>query len=104
MQTPSRVPACRAAGALLALLFLAAAATTPASATSTSQVVTEVAGLAAKAVTLATNKSGLVTPVKVMDVEEFAYPSKLAVDALKRGMKIKCGAGVGLCPIGHCCR
>ena len=103
MLTPSRVPACRAAGTLLALLFLAAA-DTPASATSTSQVVTEVAGLAAKAITLATNKSGLVTPVKVMDVEEFAYPSKLAVDALKKGMKIKCGAGVGLCPIGHCCR
>ena len=87
--------------AALALLALSAPA---AATTSTSKLVTDLTGLAAKAVRTAANKTAHVTPVKLTSAEAFAYPSKLALEALRKGLTIKCGAGVGLCPMGHCCR
>lgn len=84
------------------LVFLALSAT--ASATSTSKLVNDVTGLVAAAVRSAANKTAYVTRVELTTAEDFAYPSKLAMDAMKKGMTIKCGATFGLCPIGHCCR
>lgn len=88
-------PAAFAAIFLLSLL---------ANATATSladKFVTEVAGLAAKADVLVTNKTGLLTPPRVNDADQLKFPD-LPLDKAKAGFK--CGAGLGMCPVGHCCR
>ena len=96
-----RAPSARLCMAALALFLVTAPQ--PARA-STGNLVTATAGLAAQAAVLFNNKTGLVTPSKLVEADDFAYPSKLAWDAKKAGLGIKCGAGVGMCPMGHCCR
>jgi hypothetical protein len=90
--------------AALALCCLAACLTR-AAATSASGVETVLAGAAAKLVDEVQDKVGGVTRPTMTTAKDFAYPpSKLTHEALKAGVGFKCGAGVGMCPPGHCCR
>jgi hypothetical protein len=93
------------AALVLALLAAAATITTPASATSVSKIETSVAGAAAKVAGAVEDKAKILTPPTMTTAKDFAYPpSKLTHAALKAGLTFKCGAGVGMCPPGHCCR
>jgi hypothetical protein len=100
----THAPRARPAAGLSALLLLACAAVATATPLA-SKVVTQVAGLAARAEALASNKSGLVTAPNLVEAAQIAFPSpKLPFEALKKGVGFKCGAEVGICPMGHCCR